>query len=90
MHDCKGRPISVGDTVLVPFTVTTTSATEEFCNVTLETVAVMFPGDRKTMLTANTRQVIRANTGDDVSYEVTTDESGKTSIREPVPAPSHD
>jgi hypothetical protein len=81
MHDCKGRPISLGDTVMVPFTVTHVSATDEYRNVTLETVAVMFPSDRKTMLTANTRQVIRANEGDDTSYEAVTDESGKVLIR---------
>jgi len=70
MHDCKGRPLVVGDTVLVPFIIKETYATEEFCNASLETVASMFPGDHKTTLTVNTKQVIRANKGDETDYNV--------------------
>jgi hypothetical protein len=71
MHDCKGRPLVPGDTVLVPFKITQTYATEEYCNALLETVASMFPGTSKTSLTVNTQQVIRANDGDDASFTVT-------------------
>lgn len=81
MHDCKGRPITPGDTVLVPFKVTATQATEEFCNASLETIATMFPGTSKTFLTANTKQVIRANDGDDTSFVVLADPSGVVSIQ---------
>lgn len=81
MHDCKGRPIVVGDTVLVPFKVVTTYATEEYCNVSLETVASMFPGTAKTSLTVNTQQVIRANDGDDTSYTLLLETDGSTKIK---------
>lgn len=80
MHDCKGRPITEGDIVLVPFKVVATQATEEFCNVSLETIATMFPGTSKSFLTANTKQVIRANEGDDTRFDVIEDPSGAVSI----------
>ena len=80
MHDCKGRPIVPGDTVLVPFKVKETYATEEFCNAQLETVASMFPGTYKTTLTVNTQQIIRANDGDDTSYAVTLKPDGAVAI----------
>ena len=81
MHDCKGRPISVGDTVLVPFKVTATNAAEEFCNASLETVASMFPGTSKTALTVNTQQIIRANKDDETAFEVFLKDDGATAIR---------
>lgn len=81
MHDCKGRPLAVGDTVLVPFKVKETYATEEFCNVSLVTVASMFPGALRTNFTANTQQVIRANTGDETSYEIVPEDGGAQRIR---------
>lgn len=70
MHDFAGRPLAVGDRVLVPFKITSVSANDEYCNVTLETEAVMFPSDRKTTLTANTKQVIRNNDGDSTTFDV--------------------
>lgn len=73
MHDCKGRPLSVGDRVMVPFTVTQAMLTEEYCNLSLETVATMHPGTSKTSMTANARQVLRANDGDDIAYQVVRD-----------------
>lgn len=31
MHDAKGRELSVGDTVLVPFTIANLYASDEYC-----------------------------------------------------------
>jgi len=76
MHDCKGRELNVGDTVMVPFTVTQIHSGVDFCNVNLASVASM-PGEGagyKTTLSAiNTRQTIRANDGDDTSFRVVQD-----------------
>ncbi len=81
MHDCKGRELKPGDTVLVPFKITQTYATEEFCNASLETIASMFSGTAKSSLTVNTQQIIRANGGDETSFEVFVKDDGATAIR---------
>lgn len=65
MHDAKGRPLQVGDIILVPFEITDTFASDEFCNVSARTVASMYPGAHKTGCTFNAKQVLRANDGDD-------------------------
>jgi hypothetical protein len=72
MHDCKGRPLQTGDTILVPFKITQTVVTEGggYCNVSAETVASMYPAKYKTGGTFNAKQVIRANDGDDTSFVV--------------------
>lgn len=82
MHDCKGRELKVGDTVLVPCVVKQTVATEDFCNVTVETIAGM-PPEHKSLTTVsalNTRQVIRANAGDDVFFTKVVESNGGTRI----------
>ena len=38
MHDAKGRPLEVGDVVLVPMIVEQCYATEDYCNVTMRSV----------------------------------------------------
>jgi hypothetical protein len=81
MHDGKGRPLTVGDTVMVPAKVTSTSSGLEYCNVTVETVASMYPSDRPTTITFNAKQVIRANEGDDVSYQLVVETNGATSVK---------
>jgi len=82
MHDCKGRELKVGDRVLVPFTVTQIIATPDYCNLTIESVAGMPPSNAaKTSLAAiNTKQTIRANEGDDVSFQVVHEAAGGTRI----------
>lgn len=36
MHDRNGNPVKVGDRVLVQGEITSTSATDEYCNVTIK------------------------------------------------------
>lgn len=81
MHDCKGRPLTVGDTVLVPFTVFQTIGGEDYCNVALQTVATMPPGTSKLGLTLNALQTIRANDGDETAFVVEPNENGVVLIK---------
>jgi hypothetical protein len=66
MHDFKGRPLKVGDRVLIPCEVKELFATEEFCNITLETVQTRLPDRLRERISAiNSHVVYRANVGDD-------------------------
>jgi hypothetical protein len=56
-HDRDGKVLSIGDYVYVPCVVTMIATVEEHCNVTLETVEPMYPGDYKTTITLNSKQV---------------------------------
>lgn len=38
MHDMNGTPLKVGDTVNIPCVITQLSPSEDYCNVSLETV----------------------------------------------------
>ncbi len=58
-HDKRGEELHVGDTVMVPCLVKAIHLTEDFCNVDLETKIAMFPSDRPTALTLNSRQTIK-------------------------------
>ncbi len=55
-HDKNGQELKVGDTVNIEATVTDVQLGEEFCNVNLETVEPMFPGEHKTLIVLNARQ----------------------------------
>lgn len=57
-HDLTGRELQVGDTVWVPAKVTRIHAGEDYCNLSLETTEPMFPGNDKSALTLNARQVL--------------------------------
>ena len=71
MHDAKGRPLAVGDTVMVPCTVVEVQAAADYCNVTLDSIALMAPGYKPVRVTSiNTKQMLRANEGDDLGFEV--------------------
>lgn len=66
MHDAKGRPLKAGDLVLVPCRVKETNATEDYCNVTLETVFGRRPdGMVEHIGGINTAVTLRANAGDE-------------------------
>ena len=66
MHDAKGRPLSVGDVVLIPAKVTQVSATEEYCNVSVQSILGRRPDGMKENISAiNTAVLLRANTGDE-------------------------
>jgi hypothetical protein len=58
-HDKNGEVLAVGDRVTVLCEVKTIYLTEEFCNVTLETVEPMFPGDNRCGVTLNAKQVVK-------------------------------
>lgn len=73
MHDAKGRPLQVGDRVMIPATITQTYEAFDYCNIVVETIATMPPNTSKTVSTLNTKQLLRANDGDDITYEVVVD-----------------
>jgi hypothetical protein len=56
-HDIEGRLINPGDTVTVEFTVTAVQEGEDYCNLNLQTVEPMKPGEYKVGLTLNGAQV---------------------------------
>lgn len=61
-HDKNGNLLQNGDRVLVPCTVNQVHTGEEYCNVTLLTDEPMYPGDSKTTITLNAKQVISGET----------------------------
>lgn len=67
MHDAKGRPLKVGDKVRVDATVTQLNeGTEDYCNVSIETVFGRRPdGAKEHMSAINTGVLLRANPGDE-------------------------
>lgn len=68
MHDQRHRPLKVGDQVLIPAVVTSVSATEDYCNVSLASHFGRRPDGMKDGIHAiNTGVVLRANDGDDNS-----------------------
>lgn len=74
MHDAKGRPLKVGDTVVIPAVVVQCGGDENFCCLDVETVGVMPGNGHKNKIHAlSTKQVYRANDGDD-NHSITTDE----------------
>lgn len=68
MHDVIGRELKVDDIVLIPARITELSATEEYCNVSLETLYGRRPDGAKERIRAiNTGVLFRANEGDENS-----------------------
>lgn len=66
MHDAKGRELKKGDIVLIPAVITETYATEDFCNLSVETILGRRPDGAKERFSAfNTAVVLRANPGDE-------------------------
>jgi len=59
MHDRNGTPLKVGDTVLIPAKITQVSATDDYCNVGLESVHGRRPdGLKETIYAINTGVVV--------------------------------
>jgi hypothetical protein len=56
-HDKHGNKLNSGDIVIVRFTVKDVYDGTDYCNLSLETVDPMYPGENKTALTLNTQQV---------------------------------
>jgi hypothetical protein len=62
MHDATGRKLKVGDTVVIAATITQLSETEEFCNVSLETVLGRRPdGNKEHVYAINTGVLFKTN-----------------------------
>lgn len=58
-HDTAGNRLEVGDRVSIACRVKQIFTTEEYCNLTLETIELMYPGNERTMLTLNAKQVTK-------------------------------
>jgi len=56
-HDRNGNELKVGDVVYVPAVVVKIDMIPEFYNIECETVEPMFPGEHKTPLLLNAKQV---------------------------------
>lgn len=56
-HDRNGKLLEAGDSVKIDAVVKSVMTGEEYCNVTVETVEPMYPGDYKTTITLNAKQV---------------------------------
>lgn len=52
MHDRNGTPLKKGDVVLIPAVITDLSPGEDYCNVSLETVAGRRPDGAKERFSA--------------------------------------
>lgn len=66
MHDAKGRELKKGDRVIIPAIITETYATEDYCNLAVETEFGRRPDGLKEKFSAfNTAVVLRANPGDE-------------------------
>ena len=52
MHDKNGTPLKKGDRVLIPAVITEIHPTEEYCNVSLETVHGRRPDGQKERFSA--------------------------------------
>lgn len=62
MHDRNGTPLKIGDVVLVPMTITDISQADDYCNVSMKSVAGRRPDGMKESVSA-------VNTGVVVLYE---------------------
>ena len=68
-HDRDGTLLKVGNTVMVPARVKELNDTEEYCNVTLETLQPMHPGNSRSTLVLNAKQVVKHDDGTNRSPE---------------------
>lgn len=60
-HDKRGPELTAEMIVAVPCVVKEVQQGEDYCNVTLATLYPMYPGDQKTGMVLNTRQVLRVD-----------------------------
>ena len=75
-HTMQGAELQVGDEVIMRFVVKNVMTNEEYCNVTLESVEKLYPGNYPTTLGAvNTKQTEKiemsmSSDGKRLAYEV--------------------
>ena len=66
MHDAKGRELKAGDMVLIPARIKELYQTEDYCNVSAESMIGRRPDHlRETFSAINTGVMLRANEGDE-------------------------
>jgi hypothetical protein len=58
MHDKNGKPLAIGDQVIITATIVDLQSNPEFCNVLVKFDEPMYPSDRRDKQTFNTRQLI--------------------------------
>lgn len=58
-HDKNGKLLQVNDIVYIPAQVKSITTNLEYCNLSVETTEVMFPGEQKSTITLNAKQVIK-------------------------------
>lgn len=64
MHDAKNRPMKVGDMALIPVRITQLSPSEDYCNVSAESVFGRRPdGAKESFGAINTGVMLRAIPG---------------------------
>lgn len=64
-HDARGRPLAIGDTVVILATITQIHPTEDYCNVTLVSEFTRRPDRLKETISAiNTGVLLRIMPGD--------------------------
>lgn len=78
MHDAKGRELKVGDRVMIPCVIKAIHSDENYCNINLDSIATMPGNDNISSFGAvNTKQTLRANDGDDLTFIVIHGINGK-------------
>lgn len=70
MHDAKGRELKVGDRILIPARIKELHATEDYCNVSVESALGRRPDGQKEKVSAiNTGVLLRSNHDDENDLE---------------------
>ena len=60
-HDRDGQELRVGDIVRVTCHVKKIEQSEDYCNLTLETSQPMHPGNQRSPVVLNAKQVVKDN-----------------------------
>lgn len=61
MHDKNGKPLTDGDKVTLTCVIRSCTGGPDYCNIMVETVEPMFPGEHKTSISLNAKQVEKIN-----------------------------
>jgi hypothetical protein len=61
----KGNKLEVGDVLMIPVKVLSVQEGADYCNVTVETVEKMHPGEYKTVFTLNGKQATKVHSRQD-------------------------
>lgn len=71
MHDANLKELKKGDVVLVPCVITELSSTDDYCNVSVQSVYGRRPdGMKETISAVNTGVLLRYNAHDTIGYSV--------------------